>query len=63
MSGVTSYRLGPMEVASLSGSKYAMVTVDDFSSYTWADFLKEKSDAFMALFIYRAVQQINGGEI
>ena len=46
--------MGPMQVESLRGKRYAFVCVDDFSSYSWVHFLKEKSDtfdAFEALFI------------
>ena len=46
--------LGPMQVESLGGKRYAFVCVDDFSSYSWVHFFKEKSDtfdAFKALFI------------
>ena len=48
------YLMGPMQVESLVGKRYAFVCVDDFSSYSWVHFLKEKSDtfdAFEALFI------------
>ncbi|KAK2429199.1 gag-protease polyprotein [Trifolium repens] len=38
--------MGPMQVESLGGSRYAFVVVDDFSRYTWISFLKEKSDTF-----------------
>ncbi|XP_062080574.1 uncharacterized protein LOC133785341 [Humulus lupulus] len=31
---------------SLSGKRFVMVLVDDYSRYTWVDFLKEKSDTF-----------------
>ncbi|GAU31624.1 hypothetical protein TSUD_63730 [Trifolium subterraneum] len=38
--------MGPMQVESLGGKKYADVVVDDFSRYTWINFIKEKSDTF-----------------
>ncbi|KAK2402491.1 cysteine-rich RECEPTOR kinase [Trifolium repens] len=38
--------MGPMQVESLGGRRYAFVVVDDFSRYTWISFLKEKSDTF-----------------
>ncbi|XP_051149296.1 uncharacterized protein LOC127264013 [Andrographis paniculata] len=38
--------MGPVDVCSLGGKKYILVCVDDFSRYTWVDFLREKSDAF-----------------
>ncbi|XP_071721692.1 uncharacterized protein [Rutidosis leptorrhynchoides] len=37
--------MGPMQTTSLGGKTYAFVCVDDFSRFTWVDFLKEKSDA------------------
>ena len=30
---------------SLGGKRYIMVIVDDFSRYTWVEFLREKSEA------------------
>jgi len=38
--------MGPMQVESLGGKKYAYVVVDDFSRYTWVNFIREKSDVF-----------------
>jgi hypothetical protein len=40
--------MGPTRTASLGGRRYIMVIVDDFSRYTWAIPLREKSDAFDA---------------
>jgi transposase InsO family protein len=40
--------MGPTRTASLGGRKYILVVVDDFSRYTWAILLREKSDAFDA---------------
>jgi len=39
---------GPSRTMSLGGNSYALVTVDDFSRYTWTLFLESKSDAFSA---------------
>ena len=36
---------GPMNVLSLSRKKYALVMVDDFSRYTWVEFLSTKDEA------------------
>ena len=41
--------MGPVEVDSFSGKRYAYVVVDDFSRYTWINFLKEKSETFGVL--------------
>ena len=36
---------GPVNVMSLSGKRYALVIVDDFSKYTWVLFLHSKDEA------------------
>ena len=38
--------VGPVPVQSLGGNSYTLVIVDDYSRYTWTEFLKAKSDAF-----------------
>jgi hypothetical protein len=38
--------MGPMQVESLGGKRYAFVVVDDYSRYTWVNFVREKSDTF-----------------
>jgi hypothetical protein len=40
--------IGPTRTASLGGRKYILVVVDDYSRFTWALLLREKSDAFDA---------------
>lgn len=40
--------MGPIKVESLSGKMYIFVCVDDFSRFTWVNFLREKSDNFDA---------------
>jgi hypothetical protein len=40
--------MGPTRTSSLGGRKYILVIVDDYSRYTWALLLREKSDAFEA---------------
>ena len=42
--------IGPVPVQSLGGCLYTLVVVDDFSRFTWTEFLKSKSDAFDAFF-------------
>ena len=37
--------MGPTRTESLRGKRYIMVIVDDFSRYTWVEFLREKSEA------------------
>jgi hypothetical protein len=36
---------GPMRVQSVNGKKYALVMVDDYSRYTWVNFLRTKDEA------------------
>ncbi|CAJ2661762.1 unnamed protein product [Trifolium pratense] len=38
--------MGPIQVESLGGKKYVLVVVDDFSRYTWVNFIREKSETF-----------------
>ena len=38
--------MGPLQVDKLGGKRYVFVVVDDFSEYTWMNFLREKSDMF-----------------
>nr|GFC72431.1 Gag-Pol polyprotein [Tanacetum cinerariifolium] len=35
---------GPMRVASISGKRYVLVIVDDYSRYTWVHFLRTKDE-------------------
>ena len=37
--------MGPTRIESLGGKRYIMVIVDDFSRYSWVEFLREKSKA------------------
>ncbi|GKB15034.1 putative ribonuclease H-like domain-containing protein [Tanacetum coccineum] len=36
---------GPMRVASFNGKKYILVNVDDYSRFTWVNFLRSKDEA------------------
>jgi len=38
--------MGPMQVGNISGKRYVMVVVDDFSRFTWVNFIREKSYTF-----------------
>ncbi|KAG9458354.1 hypothetical protein H6P81_002862 [Aristolochia fimbriata] len=38
--------MGPVQTESIAGKKYVMVCVDDFTRFTWVEFLREKSEAF-----------------
>jgi hypothetical protein len=49
--------MGPTRTASLGGKKYILVIVDDFSQYTWAIPIREKSDAFdTAQHLFKKIQ-------
>jgi hypothetical protein len=49
--------MGPTRNASLGGKRYILVIVDDFSRYTWAIPLREKSDAFDAAhYLFKKIQ-------
>ena len=37
--------MGPTRTESLGGKRYIMIIIDDFSRYTWVEFLREKSKA------------------
>jgi hypothetical protein len=41
--------MGPMQVESIGGKMYVLVVVDDFSRFTWVNFIREKSDTLMCL--------------
>lgn len=36
--------MGPTRTESLGGKRYILVLVDDYSCYTWVDFMREKSE-------------------
>nr|GEU78550.1 retrovirus-related Pol polyprotein from transposon TNT 1-94 [Tanacetum cinerariifolium] len=36
---------GPMRIASINGKRYVLVIVDDYSCYTWVQFLRSKDEA------------------
>nr|GFB62138.1 hypothetical protein [Tanacetum cinerariifolium] len=36
---------GPMRIAIINGKRYVLVTVDDYSRYTWVHFLRSKDEA------------------
>jgi len=38
--------MGPMQIESIGGKRYVLVVVDDFSRFTWVNFIRETSDTF-----------------
>jgi transposase InsO family protein len=49
--------MGPTRTASLGGKRYILVIVDDFSRFTWAIPIQEKSDAFdVAQHLFKKIQ-------
>ena len=48
---------GPVKIASVSGKKYGLVIVDDYSRWTWVKFLRYKDESHSVLFaFYNQVQ-------
>ena len=41
--------MGPKKPKSLGGKRYIMLIIDDFSRYTWVEFLREKLEAYEKL--------------
>jgi len=49
--------MGPTRTASLGGKRYFLVIVDDFSRFSWAIPIREKSDAFyVAQHLFKKIQ-------
>ena len=40
--------MGPMQVECIAGKRYVFVCVDDYSRFSWVNFLREKYDTFNA---------------
>lgn len=56
--------MGPVQVEILDGRIYVFVYVDDFSRYTWVDFIWEKIYTFiMFKILYHQLQLDKGKEI
>ena len=56
--------MGPITPESIAGKRYIFVLVDDFSRYTWVDFLRNKSDALQSFRILALqLKQEKGGII
>ncbi|XP_019450574.1 PREDICTED: uncharacterized protein LOC109352849 [Lupinus angustifolius] len=53
---------GPFETPSLSGNKYFIIFVDEFSRMTWVDVLKTKSEAFVSFKNFKAVAEKESGK-
>lgn len=51
--------MGPMLTESIAGKRYVLVLVDDFSRFTWASFIREKSDT-LEIFEIWVLQVTNG---
>ena len=53
--------MGPTRTESLGEKRYIMIIVDDFSKYTWVEFLKEKSEVCEKLeILYKRLQNEKG---
>ena len=56
--------MGPTRTESLGGKRYIMVIVNDFSRYTWVEFLRQKSEACEKLeILYKRLQNEKGAPI
>ena len=56
--------MGPTRTESLGGKRYIMVNVDDFSRYTWVEFLREKLETCEKLeILYKKLQNKKGAPI
>ncbi|KAE8734204.1 PLAC8 family protein [Hibiscus syriacus] len=44
---------GPVKQQSISGMRYMVTFIDDFSKYVWVFFMKEKSDTFSKFKVFR----------
>ncbi|KAG9446265.1 hypothetical protein H6P81_012393 [Aristolochia fimbriata] len=38
--------MGPIQTESIAGKRHVLVCVDDFSRFTWVEFIREKSDTY-----------------
>ena len=52
---------GPFSVASLGGSRYYIIFIDDSSRKVWVYFLKNKSDVFETFKEWKAMVEIETG--
>ncbi|KAJ9541082.1 hypothetical protein OSB04_027588 [Centaurea solstitialis] len=55
---------GPMRVESLARKKYMLVLVDEYSRYTWLEFLRAKSDAADLIIVFiKRIQVLLGRQV
>ncbi|KAJ9566985.1 hypothetical protein OSB04_002951 [Centaurea solstitialis] len=55
---------GPMRVESLARKKYMLVLVDEFSRFTWLEFLRAKSDAADRIIVFiKRIQVLLGHKV
>ena len=53
--------IGPTRTESMGGQRYIMVVVDDFSRYSWVEFLREKLEAYDKMKrLYKRLQNEKG---
>ncbi|KAL4388598.1 hypothetical protein GQ457_09G027370 [Hibiscus cannabinus] len=53
---------GPMRISSLNGSIYFLIFIDDFSSWCWVFFLKQKSEVFDVFQRFKANSENQSGK-
>ncbi|KAJ9567112.1 LOW QUALITY PROTEIN: hypothetical protein OSB04_003078 [Centaurea solstitialis] len=55
---------GPIAKQSLNGKKYSLVCVDEFSRYTWVEFVKKKSHVPLLLInLFKRLQVLHGMQV
>ncbi|KAM1496365.1 hypothetical protein ACFXTO_030979 [Malus domestica] len=52
---------GPMQTSSLSGNRYFITFIDDFSRMCWVYFLRNKSEAFYVFKKFKAMVELQSG--
>ena len=56
--------IGPIPTTSMSGSRYVLTLIDDFSIYTWIFFLKKKSEVLERFTKFKeSVENASGSKI
>ena len=53
---------GPVKQASISGRKYLVTFIDDFSRYVWIYFMKKKSETFSKFKEFKEVAEAEVGK-
>ena len=61
---IHSYLIGPIPMPSYGKSRYILNFIDDFSRCSWVYFLKQKSEVFETIKVFKAlVENMSGNKI